>query len=143
MLPKSWMVWAMLSIPLFGALWMEGRRAERYSLGTDLRRGQQYLKIIDEGEKRCFQFTGSYVNLPFLGPKGCGGVRGELSNGVHDDFRFDVYGTGATYSVSVYPANSTRLVSLYSDQSRKVRIGTRQRPATSVSPLLNDDTPKK
>jgi hypothetical protein len=111
------------------SIWALGRSAERYSFGRDVRDARSYLSAIEGAEDRCFAWVGAYVPLSRLGPTGCGGLPEGLASGTHDGFNIQVDGAGSIYYVEIWPASERRLVSLSSDQTRKIRTGLRTPPA--------------
>ena len=123
-----------VSITIYWFVWVRTRR--EFNVGDDLQHALTVLCRVRLGESRCFIARKQFVPLKDLGPEGCGGLNGDLSMGMEDGFRVEVYATADGYSVKVHPINTTRLHSLYSDQTGAIRFGTRDRPATAGSPLL-------
>src|SRR5882672_11640612 len=127
---------AAIGIAVLVAGWVEYHGTERYSLSADVQQARKYLQLIDSAEIKCFDLRGRYLTLDELGPRGCGNLDGAISTGAHDGYLFEVKTTDSRYTVRVHAASAKRLISLYSDEERKVHLGTREKPATSQSPLL-------
>ena len=117
--------------------WFARMRSPReFRLGDDLQYALGVLNRVRLGESRCYRATGHFAPLQDLGPKGCGGLEPSILTGTDDGFTVEVGVVADGYSVKVHPANTTRLHSLYLDETGAVHFGTRDWPAAATSPLL-------
>ena len=111
-------------------------RLHEFNLGEDLHHALGVLDRVRAAEDRCRQATGNFVPLRELGASGCGGVRGGLPAGKDDGFGVKVNLAASGYTAQVHPLDSTRLFSLYLDETGAIHAGTRDSPATAGSGLL-------
>lgn len=110
---------------------------ESFRLSDDLNHALGVLTRVRDAESHCYAVRGQFVPLEDLGPGRCGGLERSLTTGMDDGFSVEVHANPTSFSVKVHPVDSTRLHSLYMDQTGKIHFGTRDRPATVQSALLN------
>ena len=112
------------------------RNHQEFNAGDDLHHALGILNRVQLGESRCYRTKGSSLPLQDLGPGGCGGLERSLSDDADNGFTVEVRAVADKYSVKVHPINTTRLSSLYSDQTGIIHFGTRDWPATPDSYVL-------
>jgi hypothetical protein len=125
---------AVVVIGCLAYLAMVYSKAERYSLYNDVRDAENHLESVIQAEKDCYRQFGHYVSTE---TDECDELKRQVRAGEQAGFSFQIAAQETKYSVRLVPRSETRLISLFSDESGIVRLGTRNTPATVESAPLH------
>ena len=127
-----------LALATLGGILIQSRKGGEHFFMRDFRLARGYVSEIRAIENHCYAIHGRYLSLPELSRDACGNLTPVIMRAQKDGYYFEIDAAGSQYALQVRPASPERQVSLYSDQDGKTRIGTRLRPATRDSLLLDE-----
>lgn len=116
--------------------WEVHRHSEKYAIGGEFLAAIKTLNQIHKAEARCAKRLGGYQAMSALGPSGCGGLEQDLASESFEGYRLSLSASNKSYSVTLTPVGAKRLLSFYSDETKVIRMGTREQPATKASKPL-------
>jgi len=113
-------------------LWATRGNWRGYSLLRDASTAEIDIRQVARAEEQCREERGHYA------PAGehCDALTVAVSRVEDDGFRVQIQAGYSTYSVRITPSSNERLISLYTDQTGEIRMGTRSQPATVDSAPL-------
>lgn len=112
--------------------------AEGYSLSKDVTDTERYLRLISSSEEECYQRRGTYLSDETLAQRDCVELAAAVTMAKTNGYQVELWGDSTQYAVRVTGSSRLKGISLYSDRSGLVRLGTRDRPATANSAPLHD-----
>jgi len=130
-----WLVGGLL-LAVAAEIWVTQTQGESYSARADLRDALAHVDAIRKAEETCHAANGRYLSLSELARDSCGDGANIIERAQRDGYRLTLDAGVGDYSVKIMPTSAGKLISLYSDQEGRTRIGTRDRPATQESTLL-------
>ena len=109
---------------------------EDYLLASDVVEGAHLVESVHAAERECYAQLGHYAPLTAGPAASCGNFDAIVSRAREAGFAVEIEARETTYAVRIIPTGRRRIVSLYSDQTEVVRMGTRNSPADRTSPPL-------
>ena len=112
-----------------GFLWILPHGRKGHSLGPEVGDACRLVDKLHAMERMCVERTGKYASLAQAQAGTCGHIAPHFLAEPTDGFRVSVEVRNDGYIVKLYPNAPGRFLTFYSDETRVLRWGTKDRPA--------------